>query len=500
MANDYPVIVGVGQVTNRAKDLREAREPLDLMAEAARNAEEDAGVSGLLAKADSVRVVSVLSWPSQDPPADLAARAGAPPGERVYTTIGGNTPQWLVNETAEAIVKGDVRLALLAGAEAMHSLRLARKAGQQPDWTPRGRPKANAGDARLGISELENLHGANQAITVYPLFENALRAHLGRSIEEHQRALGELCARFTAVAAQHPNAWFPQARSAQELATVSQENRMVSFPYPKYMNAILDVDQSAALIMTAASAARELGIPEDRWVYLHGCGDAAEHWYVTERVNYYSAPAIRIAGRRALSMAGASVDDIAEFDLYSCFPSAVQLGRDALGIAADDPRPLTVTGGLPYFGGPGNNYTMHGIATMTERLRAQPDQLGLVSGLGWWATKHAIGVYGARRPAHDWSRADPKVDQAEVDAMPHAELAAAADGPATVETYTVSYDRDGAPQLGIVIGLLDDGRRFIANVPADDRALLDAMTSREFVGARGAVRHDASTGINRFSA
>jgi len=335
---------------------------------------------------------------------------------------------------------------------------------------------------------------------VYPLFENALRAHYGRSIDEHRRALGELCARFAAVAAQHPNAWFREARSAEELATVSGENRMVGFPYPKYMNAILDVDQAAALIMTSASTARELGIPEERWVYLHGCGDATEHWYVTERVNYHSAPAIRVAGRRALSMADAGIDEIAAFDLYSCFPSAVQLGRDALGIAADDARPLTVTGGLPYFGGPGNNYTMHGIATMAGRLRGQPAELGLVSGLGWWATKHAIGVYGARRPAKAWSRTDPKVDQAEVDAMPHPELVAAADGPATVETYTVSYDREGAPQLGIVIGRLDDGRRFIANVPADDRALLESMTEREFVGARGAVGHDASTGINRFSA
>lgn len=498
--SDYPVIAGVGQVTNRARELRDAREPLDLMAEAARRAEEDAGLAGLLAKADSVRVVSVLSWPSQDPPSDLAARAGAPPGERLYTTIGGNTPQWLVNETAEAIVRGDVRVALLAGAEAMHSMRLARKAGQQPDWSPRGRPKANAGDARFGVSELEHLHGASQAITVYPLFENALRAHYGRSISKHQRALGELCARFAAVAAQHQNAWFREARSAEELATVSSENRMVGFPYPKYMNAILDVDQSAALIMTSASAARELGIPEDRWVYLHGCGDATEHWYVTERVNYHSAPAIRAAGRRALSMARAGIDEIAAFDLYSCFPSAVQLGRDALGIAANDARPLTVTGGLPYFGGPGNNYTMHGIATMVDWLRAQPDELGLVSGLGWWATKHAIGVYGARRPARDWSRTDPKVDQAEVDAMPHPELVAAADGQATIETYTVSYDREGEPQLGIVIGRLDDGRRFIANVPAEDRALLESMTEREFVGVRGAVRHDAATGINRFSA
>jgi acetyl-CoA C-acetyltransferase len=196
-------------------------------------------------------------------------------------------------------------------------------------------------------------------------------------------------------------------------------------------------------------------------------------------------------------MAGASIDEIAYVDLYSCFPSAVQFGRDALGIATDDARPLTVTGGLPYFGGAGNNYTTHAIATMVERLRAEPDKLGLCSALGWFATKHAIGVYGARRPEREWSRTDPKVDQAEVDAMPHPELVEEAAGPATVETYTVAYGREG-PERGVVIGRLEDGRRFLANTPPD-RALLESMTQREFVGAKGAVRHDAGAGINEFA-
>ncbi len=499
MASEYPIIVGVGQVTNRTDDLHDAQPPLDLMAAAARKAEEDAGAPGLLAKADSVRVVSVLSWASADPPGDLAAMVGAPPGERIYTTIGGNTPQWLVNETAESIVRGNARVALLAGAEAMHSTRLARRRGEELPWAPRARPQANAGDGRIGTSEPEVKHGANFPVRVYPLFENAIRAHQGRSLEEHRRYLGELCARFAAVAREHPNAWFRDGKPAEEIATASRRNRMISFPYPKFMNAIMEVNQGAALIMTSESTARELGVPQDRWVYLWGCGDATDHWFFTERVNYWTSPAIRAAGRRALSMAGVGIDEIAHLDLYSCFPAAVQLGREALGIAPDDPRPLTVTGGLPYFGGPGNNYTTHAIATMVERLRREPEALGLTTALGWYSTKHAVGVYGARRPQREWARSDPAVDQAEIDAMPHPELVVEADGAATVETYTAAYGRAGAPELGIVIGRLDDGRRFIANVPPDDRDLLDAMTQREFVGERGAVRHDASTGTNVFS-
>ncbi len=494
---EYPVIIGVGQITNRAEDLGEAKAPIDLMEAAARRAEEDAGVAGLLSKVDSVRVVNIVSWPPEDPPVELAARLGASPSERVYTTLGGNTPQWQVNEAAEQIAQGHVRLSLIAGAEAIHSLRLARKHGVRLPWAARGRPQPNAGDVRNGFSELEQRHGADAPIHVYPMFENALRAHQGHSIEEHQRFLGELCARFAAAAREHPYAWFRDGKTAQEIATVSGTNRMVGFPYPKFMNAIMEVDQGAALLLASESAARELGVPEERWVYLHGCGDAIDHWFVMERVNYYSSPAIAIAGRRALGMAGVGSEEIAYFDLYSCFPSAVQFARDALGVGPDDPRPLTVTGGLPYFGGAGNNYTTHAIATMVERLRAEPDKLGLCSALGWFATKHAIGVYGARRPEGEWSRTDPHVDQAEVDAQPHPQLVEEAEGPATVETYTVAYGRDG-PERGIVIGRLEDGRRFLANTPPDG-ALLQTMTEREFVGAKGATRHDPGTGTNVFA-
>ena len=240
-----------------------------------------------------------------------------------------------------------------------------------------------------------------------------------------------------------------------------------------------------------------MGIAEDKWAYLHGCGEANEKWLVSERVDYHHSPAIKAATSRALSQAGLGVDDIDFFDIYSCFPSAVQYGLEALGLDTKEPRDITVTGGLPYFGGPGNNYVMHSIATTVERLRANPEQKALVTGLGWFATKHSAGVYSGRPPTGEWRRTDPAVDQAKVDADASPPFAAEPSGPATVETYTVVFGREGEPEMGIVIGRLGDGTRFIANTPPDP-ALLWSMTREEFVGRKGRVSHDAATQKNTF--
>jgi acetyl-CoA C-acetyltransferase len=228
------------------------------------------------------------------------------------------------------------------------------------------------GDPRDGTSADEVAHGLQLPIQIYPLFENALRARQGLSLDEHRARLGRLYSGFSEVAAAHPNAWFRKPRTADEIATVSASNRMVAFPYPKLMNAIIEVDQAAALLLTSAGVARELGVPRERWVFLLGGAEAHDHWLISDRVDYASSPAIRAAGRAALDAAGLGIDDIELLDLYSCFPSAVQIARNELGIADDDSRCLTVTGGLACFGGPGNAYSLHAIATMMDRLRDAP--------------------------------------------------------------------------------------------------------------------------------
>ncbi len=498
------VLIGAGQLTQRDVEPSEAKDPLAMMVEAARRAAEDAGGDArLLTRLDSVAVVNILSWHYANPPACLAERLGARPGHLVYTSVGGNTPQTLVNATAAEIAAGRVRLALLAGAEALYTLVRARRAHTELRWSSGaadgGHEPNIVGTQRPGTSDHEVAHALQMPTAIYPLFENALRRHYGLDLAAHRARLGALCSRLSAVAAHNPHAWFAHPRSADEITTVTAVNRMIGFPYPKYMNAIMEVDQSAALLMTSVAAARELGIHPSRFVYPWGGADAQDLWLVSDRVNYHSSPAIRITGQRALAMAGVGLDQIDRFDLYGCFPSAVQIGRDMLGIAPDDPRPLTVTGGLPYHGGPGNNYVMHAIATMMQQLRAAPGSIGLVSGLGWYLTKHSIGIYSAAPPdrAPDWLgvRADAARLQAEIDAAPHPILVPHANGRGSIETYTVLHDRDGTPVTGIVIGRLDDGRRFLANTP-DDRSVLEGLMDHEAIGRRGEVSE--AGGVNRF--
>ena len=492
-----PILIGAGQLTQREVDPAAAKEPVDMMAETARRAAVDAGADArLLARLDSVQVVNLISWPYRNAPRLLAERIGAHPAEALYSTIGGNTPQWLVNETAVKIAAGRVRLALIAGAEAFNTLRRARKAKVDLHWAhDSGPPPVTVGDPRMGSSDHELAHRLQMPTQIYPLFENGLRGCRGVSVEAHQQRLAELYQRFSAVAAENPHAWFRTARTAAEIGTLTAENRMVGFPYPKYMNAIMDVDQAAALLMTSVGEARTLGIDPSRWVYLRGAAHAHDLWFVSERMNYYMSPAIKLCGQRAMTMAGVNSKQIDYFDLYSCFPCAVQIAADMLGLPADDPRPLTVTGGLAFAGGPGNNYTTHAIATMLDKVRAQPGTTGLVTGLGWYLTKHAVGIYSTVPPDGRWALEEPIECQQELDSMPHPELVLEPRGRGMIETYTVLHDRDGEPVTGVVVGRLEDGRRFFANTP-DDRVLLEDLTTHEGVGQRGIVSPAGAT--NRF--
>ena len=210
------------------------------------------------------------------------------------------------------------------------------------------------------------------------MFESAIRAAAGTSPDEHLVETAELWSRFSAVAATNPYAWTSTAMTAEAIAAVTPQNRIVGLPYRKVMNANNDVDMAAAIIMCSAAKAASLGIPHDRWVFPHAGTDCHEHAYVSHRWSFTEAPAIRIGGRRALDLAGGGIDDVAIVDLYSCFPSAVRLGATSLGL--DLRAQLTRTGGLSFAGGPWNNYVMHAIATIVAELREQHRRAG--SGVG----------------------------------------------------------------------------------------------------------------------
>ncbi|MDQ1515868.1 MAG: acetyl-CoA C-acetyltransferase [Actinomycetota bacterium] len=485
-----PVIVGVGQ-TLRRPDPTVATEPLDMMVDALRMAAADSGAgSALLQRADSVRVPKVVSWPYSDPGALVAERLGAAPAETVYCSDGGNTPQLLVNDAAEGIVRGERRIVLLVGAEATYTRLRARRDGVWLEWPKQAgaRQTRILGETLPGVSEAEGARGLEVPIQIYPIFENALRATGGASLDAHRAKIADLWSRFSAVAAGNPHAWSPRHLAATEINTPTPTNRMIGYPYTKALCANSATDQAAAVILCSVEGARAAGVPEERWVFPWCGADTHDHWFLSQRADLHSSPGLRAAGRAALGRAGLGIDDIAHLDLYACFPSAVQVAAAELGIRLDDPgRTPTVTGGNSFAGGPGNNYVMHAIATMVDVLRADPGSVGLVTGVGWYLTKHAVGLYSTAPPTHEFRRDRP---QAEVDGQPRRASTDGFSGNVTVESYTVMHDRDGAPTVALVASLTPDGRRAWGTCRKPDT--LAAMTSEEFCGVPAQLGPDGN--------
>jgi acetyl-CoA C-acetyltransferase len=496
MDERLPIVVGVGQLADRSDDLATKREPLALIAEAARSALADAEGGNLARRIDSVRVVNMLSGAAYpDPAGMLAARLGLESGERLYTTIGGNAPQWLVNRSADDLAAGRCRAVLIAGGEALHTLRLASKQRIDLAWSHGRGGAVTVGDGRQGSDPDEWRYGLQMPTQIYPLFEVALRAHERRAPAAHRVQVARLSASLAAIAATHPHAWFRDGKSAAEIESPGPTNRMIAYPYTKFMTSIIEVDQAAAVIMTTVGEARALGIPPSRWVYIHGGGETHDLWYLKDRVDYHSSPGMAEAMRQALAQATIEPSGLTFVDLYSCFPVAVEIAARTLGLPSDGSRPLSVTGGLPYFGGAGNNYALHAIVTTIERARATPGAFGLVSALGWYLTKHAVGIYGSDAPRHAWMRSGLEERQHAIDALHHPRFVDACDGGGTVETYTVLHDRDGAMTQAIAFVRRDDGSRTLALV--DDVGVLATFEREEMVGAPGVLSVDAD-GRNRF--
>ena len=476
-----PVIAGVGQFLNRIESLEQALEPLEMMLEAVRRAEADTGVGDVLRRAQSVRVVRGM-WNYRNPAAAIAERIGAVGAQTVGTLIGGNQNQALMNHTALEILAGKVDLVLIAGAENGYSSGKARRAGKTlPESEANGAPDVVFGaEQQPEHHPYERAKGISRAIQVYPMYDNAIRHARGETLDEHIARVSALWSRFNDVAQGNPNAWVRRAMTAEEIRTPSPRNRQISFPYTKFMNANLSVDMAAALVVCSLGKARELGIAEEKLVYPLAGAEGYDHFSASVREDFHTSPGIRITGRRVLELAGVDAAELDFVDLYSCFPSAVQVAAAELGLSEE--RALTVTGGLTFGGGPLNNYVMHSIARSVELLRGMDDGHALVTANGGNLYKHAHGVYGSAPPERDFRFADVK---AEIAALPSRECLPEYDGDATIESYTVMYAND-EPAIGHVSCLTADGARTWVNT--EDREVATAMTCEEFCGRRVALR------------
>jgi acetyl-CoA C-acetyltransferase len=492
-ASRTPVIAAVAQTLERGPHVTN----LDLAERVA--AEALASGRGLGTRIQRLTAVGALLAPAGHRPAsELAARLGIHPAVQEMTTSGGQTPQWLVTRAAADITAGALDAALIVGAEAARSHRARGHGGVTPFNAGRVDREAPDADPVVGspdrgfISRGEVSVGLTLPTVVYPVFDSALAAGAGRSFVEQRSFVGSFLARFTDVAATNPYAWFPQRATADELASTADGNRITAEPYTKRMNAFPYVDQAAALVVCSLAVAERVGLADDA-VFVWSGADAAEVLLPSARRWLGRSEGLEAAAAAALAAAGIGADDVTAFDVYSCFPSAVQMAARAFGVATDDERGLTVTGGLPYAGGPGNNYATHGIATMVTRLRSAGG-IGVCAALGGYATKHAVGVYGANPPGDGFRGADTADAQTVIDAgaVPLADTVEPGEQ-CTVDGNTVVYDNDGAVMAAPVIAHLDDGRRVCARA---ESSLLPSLAGELLVGRR--IRLVASDGPPTF--
>jgi acetyl-CoA C-acetyltransferase len=491
-----PVIVGVGQAAERIDDpYYRAMSAVELATAGARAALEDSGADAAKVAAAIDTVAGVRQFEISGPaeavlgksnnyPRSVANRIGADPARAILEVVGGQGPQKLINELAAEIAAGRSEVALVFGSDATSTNRFFAHAENKPDFSEHvdGQLEDRGHGLDGLISRYTIIHGLVDAPTQYALLENARRAGTGLGPADYLRRMGELFAPFSKVAAGNPFAAAPVQRSVDELVTVTDSNRMISDPYPRLLVARDQVNQGAAALLMSVAAARRLGVPEANWVYLAGHADLAEQ-RLLGRPDLGHAPSAVHAVREALAVAGIGVDDVATFDLYSCFAVPVFNICDGLGIAPDDPRGLTLTGGLPFFGGAGNNYSMHAVAETVAAARSASGQYGLVGANGGILSKYSVGIYTTTPTA--WKTDRSRQLQAEIDAQPVEAVTENAEGRGTVETYTVR--RDNGRLTGIIIGRLGaDNSRFLATTEDDD--LIALLTEGEPLGRSVTVR------------
>ncbi|MBD2842812.1 acetyl-CoA acetyltransferase [Erythrobacter rubeus] len=495
--DNTPVIIGVGQYSERVGEAGyEALSYMDLAGRALAAAIADSAASEPVSPAiDTLAAIRAfeMSRPDRAPPFGaasnvpraIAKRVGADPKRAILTPTGGQTNQQLVGEFATAIAGGESQCAVIVGSEAISTVLALSAKGEKPDWSEE--VDGDYEDQGFGVEGMMEhalfAHGATGAIPLYALAENARRAKQGKSLQEYRRDIGELFAPFTKVAAANPHAAAPVERTAEELAEVTERNRIVAEPYTRMTVARDQVNQAAAIIIASAGTARALGVPKDKWVHIHAVSAATE-LMLSSRPDLSANPASIASVEAALARAGKSMAEIEHIDFYSCFAIPVFNQMDHFGLSADDPRGLTLTGGLPFFGGAGNNYSAHAICEAVQAARTDRGSYALVGANGGWMSKYATGIYSTD-PA-DWSASDrfEKLPMAD-NGVP---LGKGPTGSAVVETYTINNAKTGS--VAVWLGRNEAGERVCGNVDLSHEPTRKAFEGGQPFGLTLTVEQD----------
>jgi len=480
-----PVIVGIGEIVDRPREITAGLEPLILLEQALQRAEADSG-GKLLGEIGSLDIVNFLSWRYRDPEIALSERLGITPKHAYYGPVGGESPIRYLHEAAQRIARGECSVAAVCGAEAQSTATKAERAGVELPWTPFAHdvpePKRGAAFQKPMAVKL----GVFRPVTVYPFYEAASSAHWGQTPREAMAESGELWSRYSQVAAQNPNGWLKRRFTAEEITAPAPDNRLIAWPYTKLQVANPTVNMGAALLMTSLARARTTGIAEDRLIHVWGGASAEEPRDYLIRDQFFQSHPQNAVLKAVMDLAGGDGRAFDAIELYSCFPCVPKMARRTLGLGPDV-QP-TVTGGLTFFGAPLNTYMTHAACAMVRTLRGGA-RLGLLYGQGGFVTKHHGLVLSRQAPAA--ARAQDTSVQAKADAhrsqVP--DFVTEARGKGTVESFTVIYGRNNEVEHGVVMLRTEANARALARVPAGDGATLAHLVNldRTPVGSSGVI-------------
>ncbi len=480
-----PVIVGIGEITDRPKEIIDGLEPLALLVEALKRAEADS-CTKLLDAIDSLDVVNFLSWRYRDPEKLLSSRLGIRPKHAYYGPVGGESPIRYLHEAAKRIARGECSVAAVCGAEAQSTATRAERAGISLPWTPFAHdveePKRGAAFQKPAAVKL----GVFRPVTVYPFYEAATSAHWSQTPREAMAESGALWSRYSQVASENPNAWLKRHFTPEEITTPSADNRLIAWPYTKLMVANPTVNMGGALVMTSLAKAHAAGIPDHKLIHILGGASAEEPRDYLERDQFTESHAQNAVLRATMDLVGGKAEAFDALELYSCFPCVPKMARRTLALGPDV-KP-TVAGGLTFFGAPLNTYMTHAACAMVRRLRSGAS-LGLLYGQGGFVTKHHALVLSRHAPPEPLAQETSVQNEADRRRGPVPAFVTEASGPATVESFTAIYSRDNAVEQGVVMLRTSDNARALARVPATDRRTLAHLLNMERspVGSPGAV-------------
>jgi acetyl-CoA C-acetyltransferase len=484
-ADRIPVIVGVGEIVDRPKEIAQGLEPLALMVEALRRAEADSGAT-LLGEIDSLDIVSFLSWRYRDPQMQLAARLSINPKHNYYGPVGGESPIRYLHEAAQRIARGECGVAAVCGAEAQSTVTKAERAGLTLPWTPFAHdveePKRGAAFQKPLAVKL----GVFRPVSVYPFYEAATSAHWGQTPREAMAESGALWSTYSSVASQNPHSWLKRNFTPHEITTPTPDNRLIAWPYTKLMVANPMVNMGGAVLMTSLAKARAAGLREDRLVHVRGGASAEEPRDYLERDQFVESHAQNAVLEAAMALAGGDGKAFDAIELYSCFPCVPKMARRSLQLGANV-QP-TVTGGLTFFGAPLNTYMTHAACAMVRKLRAGA-KLGLLYGQGGFVTKHHALVLSRTPPEEPLAQETSVQPEAECHRGQVPEFVTEARGKGKVESFTVLYGRNNEVGHGVVMLRTPENRRALARVPASDRSTLAHLLKWDHspVGSSGEI-------------